>query len=144
MPSVFSSADKDAANYKFWHDDSVRFNDLDALGHVSSVNYNIYFAGARTKLFKAAIPNWPDSGIVPVLRSLTIDFESELHYPAAIKVGLKLDGFGTTSFTLTSAVFSDGKCIALCRNVFIVIDTATRGPVAVPDAIKSAFTQALA
>jgi acyl-CoA thioester hydrolase len=128
--------------YKFWNDGHIRFSDLDALGHLSSVRTGEYFAEARAKLFRTAIPGWPGGcPQVPVLKTSLITFEREGHYPAPISMGVAVEAFGRTSFRLVMAVFEGDECLSLSRNVFVFIDSATRAPVAPDAAIVEAFTR---
>jgi len=143
MTSSFTAADRSVASYRFWYDDLVRFNDLDVLGHVTSGAYHTYFTGARAKMFDSAITEWAKSPVVPVIKSTTIDYESELHHPAVLRVGMRIESFGTTSATLTGGLFVGDTCKALCRMVFVFIDTATRKAVPVPPAMRQRFEDLL-
>jgi acyl-CoA thioesterase FadM len=137
--SQFAPALKDRSPYKLWIKDNVRFSDLDALNHVSSVRINEFFASARTTLFKQAIPGWPTSPHVPVLRLNIISHEAEIGFPQALDIGLCIEKFGTTSVTLVMGLFESDKCFALCRNIFVFIDSATRQKTSPTDTIKQNF-----
>ena len=126
MTDHFTAKHLDRSQYKYWHKDQVRFNDLDALGHVGSIRVNEYFAGVRTKLFKETIPDWPDSDVFPVLKLSIVQYEAEINYPADLDVGLLIEKFGNTSLAVVMAVFDSAKCLALCKNVFVFIDDKTR------------------
>ena len=129
------------ADFDFWYSDKVRFTDLDALGHAGSVMINSYFAGARTKLFKLAIPDWPKGNIAPVLRKSEIEYRNELFFNDEIEVGLKIQKFGNTSFTLDVVIFKGNTCMALSENVFVFIDRDQQKAVPIPEDVKSRFIE---
>lgn len=140
MTDFSNPALKQKTSYNFWYQDKIRFADLDALGHASSVNINAYFAGVRTSLFKACIENWPKGDIAPVMKYSAIQYEKELEMDESITVGLKLEAVGNTSFTLMMAVFnSDEDCVALNSNVFVMTDRLRREKISIPEPIKANF-----
>jgi acyl-CoA thioester hydrolase len=137
--TTFDTTYRDPARYKFWIDDQVRFNDLDILGHVNAVRANEYFTGAKTKLFRDAMPNWPHGKLVPVLKLNVMLYESEIHFPQKLDIGLCVEKFGNTSVTLVTGLFGDGTCLGLCRSLLVFIDNATRQPTAPDEETKQKF-----
>jgi acyl-CoA thioester hydrolase len=137
--SEFPNMLKDRTTYKFWVKDRVRFNDLDALGHVSSVRMNEYFAGVRTHLFRQAIKGWFASEQLPVIKLSIVQHEREIEFPADLDVGLVVEKFGNSSVTLATALFDAVDCLALCRTVLVFIDAKMRLPTPPSDLIKQNF-----
>ncbi len=127
------------SKYSFWAKDQVRFSDLDALGHVSSVRTNEFFANARTQLFRKAIPEWPLSKQIPILKINAVRHESEIGYPQQLETGLFVEKFGNTSVNLVMGLFGNNDCLALCRNVFVFIDRFTRQAVIPSGDINESF-----
>ena len=75
------------ASYRYWIDETVRFADLDPVGHVNNAAISTYFESARVALFHDS-GNSPVSGPRSVvIARLTIDFRAELHYPDRIRIG---------------------------------------------------------
>ena len=44
---VLTDDPKDAAAYRYWLEDTIRFNDLDPVGHVTSISFLVLFETAR-------------------------------------------------------------------------------------------------
>lgn len=109
----------------------MRFSDLDALGHVNSLSIAQYFENRRVAMFNGLSPGWPHLPAIFVLVNLTIDYRHELHYPADLRVGLKLLAMGDTSLQLAAAVFRGDTAIAASTSVQVLIDTTTRKPTAI-------------
>ncbi|MBI1273345.1 MAG: hypothetical protein GC131_04595 [Alphaproteobacteria bacterium] len=124
------------ATYKFWHDDQVRFSDLDALGHANNLSIAQYFENIRVSMFMKAMPEWPHCNGIFVLVHISADYLSELHYPALVQTGLKVTGFGASSMKMASAVFRDETVVAACETVSVFIDETTRKPVTIPQDMR--------
>ena len=127
------------SDYHFWYSDKVRFNDLDALGHASSVTINAYFAGARTQLFNSGVPEWPNAQIMPIMKASSIEYIEELFMLEEIDIGLAVSNFGNTSFTLDMALFSDETCKAVTQNTFVFVDRQKKEKTPPPDIVRVNF-----
>jgi acyl-CoA thioester hydrolase len=114
--------------YPFFVSEQVRFNDLDALGHVNNNSFGIYFESARVGfMMMTGLRHLPTDPAV-VVRHLTIDYLAELHFPAALEVGIGIARIGTSSVTLGCAVFKGDRCVATSEAVMVRIDATTRRP----------------
>jgi acyl-CoA thioester hydrolase len=123
-------------SYNFWFEENVRFNDLDVMGHVNNVKYNEYFAGARTKLFFEAIPDWPRANIVPFTRTASVDYQQETFYPSRLDIGLRISKFGRTSFEIICGMFVGDDFKAVNTNTFVFVNKTTREATPIPDTAK--------
>jgi len=130
------------SHYRYWISDQVRFADLDALGHVNNLAVGVYFENVRVALYTQLFPDWPRLKQVFVLAHLEIDYLHELHYPAALDVGLRLQGFGETSMRMVAAVFRQNTPAAISQSVSVYIDDTTRRPVPIPPDLKQKVTDA--
>src|SRR6185312_8655715 len=92
-----------AARYKHWAKDYVRFSDLDPLGHTNNNAIGEYFENARASLFMEVTPLWPRREQIFVLARISIDYRHELHIPADLRIGSCVCGFGSTSMRMASA-----------------------------------------
>lgn len=126
----------DAAGYRFWSEERVRFADLDPLGHANNNAIGTYFESARVDLFAAAGgvlgTDVRATGRTVVIARLAIDFRAELHHPAQVRIGTRVLRLGRSSVTLGSAVFHDERCIATCEAVCVIIDLESRRPADIP------------
>jgi acyl-CoA thioester hydrolase len=122
----------DRSIYRFWTGEHVRFNDLDALGHVNNNVFGVYFESARVGfMFRIGLRNPPVDPAVVIAR-LEIDFRAELRYPADIEIGLSVLKIGNSSFTLGLGIFREGVCHATCRSYMVRLDMATRRSMPLP------------
>lgn len=124
----------DKSLYKLWLDEHVRFNDLDAFGHVKNMEFCSYYDTARMNLMqKVGITMGDDAKYYGALVRLENNFLAELHFPNKLKTGISILGVGKSSIKLASAVFCDNKCIANSFGILILMDKKTRKPTPVPE-----------
>jgi acyl-CoA thioester hydrolase len=129
----------DRAAFRFWADERVRFNDLDALGHVNNNLFGVYFETARVAFLNhLGFTRGPVDPALVVVRT-EIDFRVELHYPADLKIGLSLLKLGNTSMTYGLGVFTPNVCHATCRAVLVRLDAETRRPTPLTESERIKF-----
>jgi acyl-CoA thioester hydrolase len=119
--------------YPFFISEHVRFNDLDALGHVNNNSFGIYFESARVGFMMAAGLRHDPTDPAVVVRHLAIDYLRELHFPADLQVGIGIARIGTTSATLGCGLFKGDICVATSEAVMVRIDAKTRRPQALSE-----------
>lgn len=89
---------------------TVRWGDMDALGHVNNAKYFTYLEAARTAFFDG-VNLWKfrehhRQGIAVV--QAACNFRLQLRYPAGLDVGLRVTRVGGKSFTLEYGIFRKG------------------------------------
>lgn len=128
----------DPAALPFRVAETVRFNDLDSLGHANNNAFGVYFESGRVALHRAVDTAVRAPGTQIVLARIAIDYLAELLYGQTVTVGIGFARLGTTSWTTWSALFADGRCAAVSEAVTVLIDDASRRPVPLPDALRAA------
>jgi acyl-CoA thioester hydrolase len=132
MDNETSAAITSPGFYPYWINESVRFADLDPLGHVNNAAISTYFESARVALFRDA-GNSPVSGSLSVvIARIVIDFRSEMHYPGALRVGQK---------TLAGGLFHGDTCIATSEVVCVLFDVGARRSVEIPADVRARLTE---
>lgn len=122
----------DPTRYDHWVDEHVRFSDTDAVGHVNNVAFAAYVESGRVAYAFDLAARVGDAGFTSmVLRRLELDYVSEAHYPAALRVGSRLLHVGRTSFAIGSGVFVGERCVATARSVLVVV--GPDGPTPISD-----------
>ena len=111
---------------------SVRYNDLDPLGHVNNAAMAIFLEQARCELIAPRLKA-ASRQLDMVLASTTMDYLKELHYPGEVEVGTIATRIGTKSFALAHGVFQDGVCAGTASLTLVCFDLDTRRSVAMPD-----------
>jgi acyl-CoA thioester hydrolase len=136
---------RDAAGFRHWTPVTLRFRDLDLLGHVNNVNLAGWLEDGRVAL---ELPVQPLSagyaGPVIVLADLHIQYLAEVRLGQEVRVGTRVQRLGSRSVTVGQAVFADGACAAVAEAVEVLIDPATRRPVAWPPEFRALFEAHLA
>ena len=136
---------KDPASYTHWANETVRFSDLDLLGHVNNNATSTYFETARIGYFAETGLYDPTAGLqqagqtATVIVRMCIDYLAEILYPATLRIGTRTLKLGTTSFRYRQGMFWDGRCVAVAETTNVVIDLITRKPADLTDAHRSAL-----
>lgn len=122
---------------------SVRWRDMDAMGHVNNAKYISYLEEARVR-WMLDIPgvSMTDS-IAPVVAATNVNYRMPIVWPNDIVVELFVERLGSSSVTIghrivdqkdASVLYSDG-------NVVVVwIDTTTGRSAPLPEAVRTAAT----
>lgn len=131
----------DPAQYRFWQEDHVRFGDLDVIGHVNSLAMGSYFENARVALLRQVFPDWPNGEHLFVLVQTRYDYFYELYYPAHLRIGTRLISFGKSSMRLGAALYHGQELVAQCTTVSAFINTQTRKPAIVPEALRQTISR---
>ena len=125
----------DRATFRAWNRVSVRYNDLDPLGHVNNAAMAIFLEQARCELIT---PRLKAHGrqFDMVLASTKLDYLHELKYPGTVEIGTVATRMGTKSFDLAHGVFQDGVCAGTGSVVMVFFDLDKRASVAPPEDVR--------
>ena len=115
----------DPESYRYWGTETVRFADLDMLGHVNNKAYATYYETARVGYMSArGLSDGLKVGMALV--RLEIDYRKEIRYPATLKLGVRLCKLGNSSLTLACAIFDGEVCASTSKSVAVRFDAETR------------------
>jgi acyl-CoA thioester hydrolase len=136
-----SSKDRlEAAFYRHWVEDQVRFADLDPLGHCNNAAINGFFESSRVALITDAGHPVSESALsIPIVR-IEIDFMHEILYGTRVRIGARILRLGRTSITLAGAVFDADRCAALAQVVAVLFDLKQRRAVEIPGGLREALS----
>jgi acyl-CoA thioester hydrolase len=119
---------------------TVRWGDMDALGHVNNTEYFRYMEQARVSWFDAhGIPMLLD-GCGPVMVRGACNFVRAITYPAQIAIDMRLARLGDRSVTLYHDLYLDGDPktkFADGEIVVVWIDHARGVSLPLPDVMRS-------
>ena len=132
-------------NYNFSLPIQMRWNDLDALGHVNNALFVTYFEIARGYFMTKACPRWNWLKDMFLIANVNVDFKKELLLTAnEPKVHMKTTHIGTKSFVLQYAITSkkEGEIIlhASGTTTQIIFDMETRTTIEIPDWVREGLT----
>jgi len=121
--------------FPYVHRETVRFRDVDALGHVNNAVFLTYLEEARIGFL---LPKGAEaSGMI--LARVEIDFRAPLRTGDELEIGVRPAGVGTKSFELEYQVRAGDTLAAEAKTVLVSFDYATGRSVEVPQAWREAF-----
>lgn len=129
----------------FTSDFVLRWDEMDVNGHVYYANYLNFFSEARIETVGVEIfADLREQGIGPVVYRAELDFVKEVSHPDNLHVVTCLDGrIGKTRIALTQLMYSvkENSLVAKAKFYAIFINTKTRKPIKVPEAIIKRLTE---
>jgi len=121
---------------------TVRFRDLDAMGHVNNAVYLTYFEEARVEYLKAAsgsMKNPEDFNFV--LAEALCRYHSPAFLGEKLEIGVKAAEVGRKSFKFVYRIESaeDGRLVATGHTVQVAYDYENRRPMPLSDRLLEGF-----
>ena len=127
------------SSYSHFERVTIRFADLDTLGHVNNIAFNAYVEQARVMFWRPFLAQHGDDRIDTIVVRVAVDYFAELSFPGAVDVGARVSRIGTKSLVLQSPVFLGDKCHALGESVIALFDKVERKTVAPPAEFRAAL-----
>lgn len=124
----------EASNYPVSMVIQSRFGDLDSLGHLNNVALASIFETARVHFHHLLGRHPADQGVRWLVAAVDLKYVEESHFPYDVVVRSGIGHIGNSSWTLLSAAFQQGECVATCDTVMVmkgpkgnrIIDAAIR------------------
>jgi acyl-CoA thioester hydrolase len=137
-PAAEREALADARTYTLWRQDTIRFADLDVLGHVNNVAYMVYFETGRVAFLEqlGRPPRNRTEGATFVLAHIAADYLAEVTYPGQVDIGTAVRRVGTSSFHLGHGIFVGGECKAIATSIIVQVQGHPLRSVALSDEQK--------
>lgn len=122
----------------------VRWNEMDANGHVNNMYYQSYFDEARSDMFTRAgmdLARMRIDGIGPVLYRVEFDYIRELKHPDEVVIRSWMEPPHENRAVINQELLrsSDGKTVCRARIYGMFFDFSTRKPVAIPSDVLQAM-----
>lgn len=130
-------------SYTNWTPITLRFGDMDSLGHINNVSVASYIEVARTTLIHGVMDKFGYRNLNFVLANLAINYHKEFYYPGTIDVGARLSSLGNKSVKSVYGIFLGNDCVATGESTNVFFDTESRRSVAPPDDLREALTMAI-
>ena len=142
--SVRDDADLDLTDrsiYRSWVAHTIRYNDLDPLGHVNNAVYSTFLEAGRTAFLQPLFKEHGDSHLDVVLARVILDYRRELTYPGKVDIGTSVKRIGNTSVVFVNGVFEEGTetCSATGEAYLVFFDLQTRKSTPPPPRIREAL-----
>ncbi len=128
------------SEYRFWTDEKLRNADTDQQGHVNNAIFSTFFEAARIDVVSrpeiAAIRAVTQ---IVVVRTI-INFRKELFFPGHVRIGTRVPRIGRSSLDFAHVLIGADGVAADSEATLVLLDRATRKPIAVPDPLRSYLT----
>jgi acyl-CoA thioester hydrolase len=121
--------------FDFVHRETVRFRDVDALGHVNNAVFLTYLEEARIAYL---VPLGAEAANM-ILARVEIDFRAPLRMGDELEIGVRPSTVGTKSFELEYEVRSGDTVAAEAKTVLVSFDYESGRSVELPQAWREAL-----
>ena len=122
----------------------IRFNDIDALGHINNNIYLSFFDLGKVDYFdrmRGSSVSWTEGTIV--LAHLEMDFLSPTFYREKVAVESKVVRVGNKSGEFHQRLINlqTGEVKCVCQSVFVFIDSESQKPAPIPHVWREAINK---
>jgi acyl-CoA thioester hydrolase len=126
----------------FEHPVTIRWRDVDALGHVNHAVFLTYLEEGRDAFYAQVLGSDP----LYVVARIEIDLRAEVRYPdRRVTVRIEAERLGTTSLTTRETILTpSGEISARARVITVRWDAERRKPVPFSAAERAQLTAAIA
>lgn len=120
-----------------------RFNDTDALGHISNTVFPVWFEGARKAVFEIFHPSL-EVGTWPLILAKTeIDFLAQTYWESEVKITTYISKLGNSSCHVIHEAWQNKKMVAKGLAVLIHYDYVANKSVSIPQNIRDKLSEHL-
>jgi acyl-CoA thioester hydrolase len=116
----------------FVHTESVRFRDLDPMGHVNNAVFLTYIEQARVAFFAHVGAATELEEMNLIVARIAIDFKAPVRLGQELDISVRASRFGTKSFDFDYVLRVDGEIVAEAKSVQVAYDYERREPVPLP------------
>lgn len=127
-------------DYSFTTEVDVRFQDLDAMGHVNNAVYATIVEEARVAYFREVL-DVPLDEFESVLATLELEFRRPVRSTGPVTVAVRISELGSSSLRMDYEVRDDGAVAAEGNTVQVAVDADTGESRPIPDAWRDRITE---
>jgi len=118
--------------YPFVHEETVRFGDIDGMGHVNNAIFSTYLEQARLAWFGRYAEDEPMPLRDVILARTEIDFRSPLVFGETVSIGVRPSRLGTKSFEFEYELRAGDRLVAEAKSVLVGYDYSAGRSTEVP------------
>jgi acyl-CoA thioester hydrolase len=118
-------------------DVTLRYSDMDALGHLNNAVYATLFEAGRVAYVDGRLEALTPPGASYVIVKLTIEFKAEARYPGLARISTRIDRVGGSSMTFTQELHVEGRLAATAESVCALFDPVRRKAMRCSDAMRA-------
>ena len=127
---------------------SVRWGDMDSMGHVNNAKYFTYCESARMSCFAAIrmYDHRESEKQSPALAAAHLNFRKQVRYPAELDVLTRVSEIGRSSFRMDYEIVYQGtetlgQRVADGHGVIVWVDYGTGRSIPLPESLKEEIRQ---
>ncbi|WP_135830390.1 acyl-CoA thioesterase [Halorussus halobius] len=128
------------ADYSFTTEVDVRFQDLDAMGHVNNAVYATLVEEARVAYFREVL-DVPLDEFGSVLATLELEFHRPIRSTDPVTVAARVPELGSSSLRMDYEVRDDDTVAAEGHSVQVAVDADTGESRSIPDAWRERIAE---
>lgn len=129
----------DADGYRFWHEDAVRFNDVDPLWHLNNNGFGILFETPRILFVRQASERASLEATSWMLVNSNLDYLAQVYFAEKVRIGTRVERFGRSSLIVMQAMFREDACVATLTSTMVLVDRVSEKSRPLPDDLKRAL-----
>jgi len=121
---------------------TVRWSDLDALGHLNNAAYLTLCEEARIDALTTLFPAWWTEAYSPVVASASLQFKRPITTAGPVIVTVGFDAPGRSSLRMTYTMATETEPDQICAeadSVLVWVDLATGTSMPIPDGLRNAL-----
>ena len=119
----------DGARYRFRHEITTRFSDMDSNRHINNVAIATMLEDARVRFGQATgINDVMEGGLRPMVASVGIEYLAQGHFPHPVEAFVATEDVGRSSWRVVQVLAQDGQPIAFARSVIVCTDGLRSSP----------------
>ncbi|MGI9527258.1 MAG: acyl-CoA thioesterase [Weeksellaceae bacterium] len=121
----------------------MRWNDMDALGHINNIYYFEYFQIVRGHYMMTMSPTWDWDKHMFVIAHIACDYYREIKLTTPnVRIKIRTAALSNKSFDMEYLIVSDGKdgsdmIHAKGKSVQVMIDMKEKKSIAIPDWLRN-------
>lgn len=119
---------------------TVRWGEMDALGHVNNTVFYRYSEDGRLDYIGRISGEDPArSGVGPILADLRCGFRQQLRFPASVEIATRTRSIGRSSLDVQQALYREGEDepVAVYDAVIVWFDYREQRSIPVPDEVRA-------
>ena len=127
----------------FHHEIEPRFNDTDALGHISNTAFPVWFEQARMPVFRIFHPTLDVTHWPLIIARLEIDLKAQSYWATPVDIQTYVRKIGNSSFHVVQEAWQAGTEVAPGVAVLIHFNYETETALLIPDDIREKLNEHL-
>ena len=120
---------------------TLRYSDMDALGHLNNAVYATLFEAGRVAYVDEVLEDVTPPALGYVIVKLTIEFKAEARYPGVARIETIAVRLGGSSMTFAQTIAIGGRTVATAESVCCLFDLAKRKAARCPDPLRQRIAQ---